>query len=323
MSDTVQESYADAERIRVKPGKMPKSRVTHTKLIEVAPGEHVPATVAMRKLEKRIVRLVAKAIIDFKMLADGDKVMVCMSGGKDSYVLLDALLRLQKRAPIRFSVVAVHIAQGIPGAPTEKLEEWLKMKGADYHIEYQDTYSVVQKLIPDGRNVCSLCARLRRGIIYTVAARLGCTKIALGHQMDDVVSTLLLNMFFGSGIKAMPPVLRSDDKKNVVIRPLIYLREHELRRWAQICNYPLFPKDLCGAGENLQRKEIKTMLREWDRQYDSRVYNLFMSTMRVSPSQLADKTLYDFENFRRIGQAPDEAGAAADSPEPPQEKEDF
>ena len=286
----------------IEPARMAKSREQAVKFIEVAPGCHIPASVSMRKLEKRIVRLVAKAILDYKMLAAGDKVMVCMSGGKDSYVLLDSLMRLQKRAPIRFDLIAVHLDQNLPGAPTDKLEDWLKMKGVPYRIERQDTYSIVQKLIPEGRNVCSLCARLRRGILYRVAGELGCTKIALGHQMDDVVSTLLLNMFYGGGIKAMPPILRSDDKKNVVIRPLIYLREHELAKWAEICGYPLFPKDLCAAGENLQRKEIKAMLAQWDKQYDSRVYNLFMSTTRVAASQLCDKKLYDFEAFRRIGQ---------------------
>lgn len=281
--------------------KMTKSREQAVKFIEVAPGQHIPASVSMRKLEKRIVRLVSKAILDYKMIEDGDKIMVCMSGGKDSYVLLDALVRLQKRAPISFSVIAMHVAQGIPGAPTEKLENWLKAKGVPYHIEHQDTYSIVQELIPSGRNVCSLCARLRRGIVYRVAGELGCNKIALGHQMDDVVSTLLLNMFYGGGIKAMPPILRSDDHKNIVIRPLIYLREYEMAKWAEICEYPLFPKDLCSAGENLQRKEIKAMMARWDKEYDSRIYNLFMSTTRVAASQLADKTLFDFENFCRIG----------------------
>ncbi len=294
--------------------KMAKSREQAVKFIEIAPGRHVPASVSMRKLEKRIVRLVSKAILDYKMIEDGDKIMVCMSGGKDSYVLLDALARLQKRAPISFSIVAMHVAQGIPNAPTEKLEEWLKTKGVPYHIEYQDTYSIVQELIPSGRNVCSLCARLRRGIVYRVAGELGCNKIALGHQMDDVVSTLLLNMFYGGGIKAMPPILRSDDHKNIVIRPLIYLREYEMAKWAEICEYPLFPKDLCSAGENLQRKEIKAMMARWDKEYDSRVYNLFMSTTRVAASQLADKNLFDFENFRRIGHKEVEVAEPDDTP---------
>lgn len=287
------------------PVRMSRSRRPHAaKLIEIHPGHHIEASVSMRKLEKRITRLVAKAILDYHMLDNGDKVMVCMSGGKDSYVLLDALMRLQKRAPIHFDLVAVHLDQNLPNAPTQQLIDWLQAKGVDYHIEHQDTYSIVQRIIPEGRNVCSLCARLRRGILYRLAGELGCNKIALGHQMDDVVSTLLLNMFYGGGIKAMPPILRSDDRKNIVIRPLIYLREHELAKWARICNYPLFPKDLCGAGENLQRKEIKALLTQWDADYDSRVYNLFMSTTRVAASQLSDKTLYDFEHFRRIGEQP-------------------
>ena len=185
--------------------KMAKSRTEAAKLIEISPGHHIPASVSMRKLEKRIVRLVSKAILDYKMIAEGDKIMVCMSGGKDSYVLLDALLRLQKRAPIHFDLVAVHLDQGIPGAPTKTLEAWLQDKGVAYHIEHQDIYSIVQRVIPSGRNVCSLCARLRRGTLYRVADELKCNKIALGHQMDDVVSTLLLNMFYGGGIALMPP----------------------------------------------------------------------------------------------------------------------
>lgn len=291
------------------PVRMPKSRADKAKYIEIAPAKHIEASVSMRKLEKRIVRLTAMACTDYGMIRDGDKIAVAMSGGKDSYVLLDALLKLKARAPVHFDIVAVHVKQHIPGSPTHLLEAWLKQKGVAYHIEDQDTYSITQKLIPSGKNVCSLCARLRRGILYRVARELGCTKIALGHQMDDVVSTLLLNMFYGGRIKAMPPILRSDDGHNTVIRPLIYLRESEMRRWAEICAYPLFPKDLCGVGENLKRKEIKALMAEWDKRYDGRVYNLFMSTTRVAASQLADKALYDFENFRRIGaETGDETG---------------
>lgn len=290
----------NAPDISVRPVRMAKSRAEKAKFIEIAPGKHIEASVSMRKLEKRIVRLCAMACTDYGMIEDGDKIAVAMSGGKDSYVLLDALLKLKARAPVHFDIIAVHVNQHIPGSPTHLLEAWLKEKGVTYHIENQDTYSITQKLIPSGKNVCSLCARLRRGILYRVAKELGCTKIALGHQMDDVVSTLLLNMFYGGRIKAMPPVLRSDDGCNTVIRPLIYLREYEMSRWAEICGYPLFPKDLCGVGENLKRKEIKALMTQWDKEFDSRIYNLFMSTTRVAASQLADKTLYDFTHFCRI-----------------------
>ncbi len=284
-----------------KPPRMSKSGRDSKKYIQVAPGKHIQASVSVRKLEKRIVRLTAQAITDYNMIEDGDKVLVAMSGGKDSYVLLDALQRLQGRAPIRFELIAVHVAQGIPGEPTHVLEDYLKSIGVPYHIEYQDTHSIIEKLIPSGKNVCSLCARLRRGILYRVARELGCTKIALGHQMDDVVSTLLLNMFYGGRIKGMPPVLRSDDKQNIVIRPMVYVREYEIAKWARIREFSLAPKNLCGARENQKRKEIKELIAQWDRQYDSRIYNLFMSTTRVAASQLSDKTLFDFTRFERVG----------------------
>lgn len=300
------------ESIPMHPVRMAKSRAEKAKYIEIAPGRHVQASVSMRKLEKRIVRLTAQACTDYGMIEEGDKIAVAMSGGKDSYVLYDVLRKLQARAPVHFELIAVHVNQHIPGSPTHLLEDWLKQKGAVYHIEDQDTHSIIKRLIPSGRSVCSLCSRLRRGILYRTARELGCTKIALGHQMDDVVSTLLLNMFYGGRLKAMPPVLRSDDGKNTVIRPLIYLRESEMRRWAEICQYPLFPKDLCGAGENLKRKEIKALMAQWDKDYDSRIYNLFMSTTRVAASQLADKTLFDFHNFQRIGPAAAAGGAQDD-----------
>ncbi len=306
MQDTVTTAEAAIPAAEGSPQSPRRSapREQAVKFIEVAPGRHIPASTAIRKLEKRIVRLTAQAITDYNMISEGDRVMVAMSGGKDSYALLDALIKLRARAPIHFDILAVHVAQGIPGSPTEKLIEWLKPRGVPYHIEYQDTHSVIKRLIPSGKNVCSLCARLRRGILYRIAPQLGCTRIALGHQMDDVVSTLLLNLFYGGGIKAMPPVLRSNDGRNIVIRPLIYLREHELAKWAAACGYPLFPKDLCGAGENLQRKEIKKLMAEWDKKYDSRIFNIFRSTTRVASSQLADKALFDFVSFRRLAAAP-------------------
>ena len=282
-----------------KNGRMVKSGDDNKKHIMTADGHHVHASVSVRKLEKRIVRLTAQAIADYGMIREGDKVAVAMSGGKDSYVLLEVLRKLQARAPVHFDLIAVHVNQHIPGGPTPTVEKYLTTAGVPYHIEDQDTNAIIEKLIPSGKNVCSLCARLRRGILYRVARELGCTKIALGHQMDDVVSTLLLNMFYGGRLKAMPPVLFSDDHNNTVIRPLIYVREYENLKWAKIQGYELAPKDLCGAGENKKRREIKELMETWDKQYDSRIYNLFMSTTRVSPSQLADKTLYDF--FNRTG----------------------
>ena len=287
--------------IPIEPARMRKSGQDNKKFVEIAPGKHIPASLSVRKLEKRILRLTANAITEYDMICEGDKVLVAMSGGKDSYVLLDALRKLQTRAPVHFELLAVHVDQHIPNNPTHIIEQYLEGIGVPYHIEDQDTHSIIERLIPSGKNVCSLCARLRRGILYRVAREHGCTKIALGHQMDDVVSTLLLNMFYGGRLKAMPPVLRSDDGENTVIRPLIYVREYEAAKWAKICGYPLVPKDLCGAAENKKRKEIKELIAQWDREFDSRIYNLFMSTTRVAASQLADPTLYDFRNFCRIG----------------------
>lgn len=264
-------------------------------------------SVSQKKLEKRIVRLTAQAITDFGMIEDGDKVLVAMSGGKDSFVMLDTLRTLQKRAPIKFDLIAVCVDQHIPAFPRERLEAYFKSVEVNYHIEDQDTYSIIQRLIPEGKNVCSLCARLRRGILYRVAGELGCTKIALGHHMDDIVGTLLLNQFYGGRLKAMPPILRSDNGRNIVIRPLAYVREHETEKFAKIRGYPLTDKGICGAGENLKRQEVKALMQEWDKAFPGRVYNLFMSLQRVSPSHLMDKSLYDFKRFERIlGDAEDE-----------------
>ena len=265
-------------------------------------SERNKLSVSQRKLEKRIVRLTAQAITDFNMIEEGDKVLVAMSGGKDSYVLLVALKTLRARAPIRFDLIAVNVHQHIPQFPLESLKAQLAASGVPYHIEDQDTNAIIERLIPEGKNVCSLCARLRRGILYRVANELGCTKIALGHHMDDVVSTFLLNLFYGGRLKAMPPKLRSDDGKNIVIRPLVYVREKETEKLAKIRGYPLAAKGICGAGENLKRQEIKELIRSWDREFPGRVYNTFMSLQRVSASHLMDKSLYSFDRFVRIAE---------------------
>lgn len=257
-------------------------------------------SVSVKKLEKRIVRLTAQAITDFNMIEDGDKVLVAMSGGKDSFVLLDVLKKLQQRAPIKFELLAVNIDQHIPNFPREVLAGYLAQTGVPFHIEDQDTFSIIERIIPDGKNICSLCARLRRGILYRVAREHGCTKIALGHHMDDIVGTLLLNLFYGGRLKAMPPILRSDDGRNTVIRPLAYIREYETEKFAKIMAYPTTAKGICGKGENLKRQEIKALIREWDRQFPGRIYNIFMSLQRVAPSHLMDKNLYDFTTFQHL-----------------------
>lgn len=241
-------------------------------------------SVSEKKNEKRIMRLAGKAVADFSMIEGGDKIMVCMSGGKDSYVLLDVLMKLQKRAPVPFELIAVHVDQHLPNFPKEVIPNYLKQIGVPYHIEDQDTWSIVQRVIPEGQNVCSVCSRLRRGIIYRVAKELGVTKIALGHHMDDAVSTLLLNMFYGGRLKGMPPILRSDDGANVIIRPLIYVREYEIERWVKYRHYPIISKEICRKIENKKRAEMKAMIRDWDTHFDSRTYNVLMSMTRVSPS---------------------------------------
>ncbi|MGE8317968.1 MAG: tRNA 2-thiocytidine(32) synthetase TtcA [Comamonas sp.] len=262
------------------------------------------------KLEKRLCREVARAIGDYNMIEDGDKVMVCMSGGKDSYTLLDILIKLRQRAPIKFDLVAVNLDQKQPGFPEHVLPEYLRSTGVPFHIENQDTYSVVKRVVPEGKTTCGLCSRLRRAILYRVADELGCNKVALGHHRDDIVQTLMLNMFFGGIMKAMPPKLVSDDGKHVVIRPLAYIAEKDTERWAQYRDFPIIPCNLCGSQENLQRQQVGEMLREWDRKYPGRVNNMFHALQNVIPTHLADNQLYDFQNARATG-IPDENGDKA------------
>jgi len=261
------------------------------------------AALEINKLSKRLHRLVGQAVIDFNMIEDGDRVMVCVSGGKDSYAMLDILLGLQKRAPIRFELVAVNLDQKQPGFPEHVLPEYLARVGVPFHIENQDTYSIVKRVIPEGKTTCGLCSRLRRGILYRVAGELGATKIALGHHRDDIVQTLFMNMFFGSKMKGMPPKLVSDDGRNVVIRPLAYVAETDLERWAEHRQFPIIPCTLCGSQDNLQRVQIKQMLREWDKRHPGRVENVFSAMQNVVPSHLADRNLFPFTELQATGVA--------------------
>ena len=252
---------------------------------------------SQNKLIKRLRRETGKAIADFNMIEADDRVMVCLSGGKDSYAMLDILLHLQQHAPIDFSLVAVNLDQKQPGFPEHVLPEYLAKLGVEYHIVEEDTYSIVTDKIPEGRTTCSLCSRLRRGILYRTAGELGATKIALGHHMDDMVETLFLNMFHGARLKSMPAKLVSDDKKNVVIRPLAYCREKDIVEFAQIQRFPIIPCNLCGSQENLQRKQVKSMLAEWEKVQPGRVVNIFKSMQRVTKSHLFDTDLFDFANL--------------------------
>ncbi len=255
------------------------------------------------KLEKRLCREVGRAVLDYNMIEEGDRVMVCMSGGKDSYTLLDILRKLQKRAPVKFGIVAVNLDQKQPGFPEHVLPEYFKSIGVEYHIENQDTYSVVKRVVPEGKTTCSMCSRLRRAILYSVADRLGCTKIALGHHRDDIVATLLLNLFYGGRMKGMPPKLVSDDGKNIVIRPLAYVAETDLERWAAHRQFPIIPCSLCGNQENLQRVQMKKMLREWERQFPGRLDNIFTAMGNIVPSHMMDRKLYPFASLQTTGVA--------------------
>lgn len=256
------------------------------------------------KLQKRLRRLAGEAVTDFNMIEDGDKIMVCLSGGKDSYTLLDVLLHLQKVAPISFELVAVNMDQKQPSFPEHVLPAYLKELGVPYHIIEKDTYSVVKEKIPEGKTTCSLCSRLRRGTLYTFADEIGATKMALGHHRDDILETFFLNMFYGGTLKAMPPKLLSDDGRNVVIRPLAYCKETDIAEYAEFKEFPIIPCNLCGSQENLQRQVVKGMLQDWEQRTPGRLDIMFRSLQNVAPSQLADTQLFDFKSLRVDQSAP-------------------
>jgi len=249
------------------------------------------------KLAKRLRRLVGQAIGDFGMIEANDKVMVCLSGGKDSYAMLDVLMRLREKAPVPFELVAVNLDQRHPGFPEHVLPEYLGSLGVPFHIEVQDTYSVVKRVIPEGKTMCGLCSRLRRGVLYRVADELGATKIALGHHRDDIMETFFLNLFHGGRIKAMPAKLRSDDGRHVVIRPLAYVEESDLQAYAELKQFPIIPCDLCGSQEQLQRKQVKALLRDWEKKHPGRLDTIFNALGNVAPSHLMDRELFDFDEL--------------------------
>lgn len=268
------------------------------------------------KLAKRLARETTRAIADYNMIEAGDKVMVCLSGGKDSYALLDILLSLQKRAPFAFEIIAVNLDQKQPGFPPEILPDYLRALGVPFHIETQDTYSIVTRVIPEGKTMCSLCSRLRRGILYRVASELGATKIALGHHRDDILGTFFLNLFYGGKAKGMPPKLVSDDGRHTVIRPLVYVPESDLIAYAQFKQFPIIPCNLCGSQENLKRKEVGRMIQEWDRKHPGRSWNVFNALSRVVPSHLMDRDLFDFVGLKPTGVADAGGDTAFDQIDP-------
>ena len=255
----------------------------------------------MNRCHKKLRRLVGKALHDFDMIKDGDKVMVCLSGGKDSYTLLDILMSFQRHAPIDFELVAVNLDQKQPGFPERVLPEYLTALDVAFDIIEEDTYSIVQKLTPEGKTTCPVCSRLRRGILYSHAKKIGATKIALGHHLDDVVETLFLNMFYGGRMKAMPAKLKSDDGQNILIRPLYYCRERLVERWTKFKSHPIIPCNLCGSQDNLQRQAIKKMLVGWDRDFPGRVESIARSLSHTTPSHLADQDLFDFRSLSTSG----------------------
>jgi tRNA 2-thiocytidine biosynthesis protein TtcA len=261
------------------------------------------------KLQKRLRRLAGQAIADYGMIRAGDRVMVCLSGGKDSFTLLDILLKLKINAPVSFDLIAVNLDQKQPGFPAEVLPNYLSERGIPFHIIEQDTYSVVKNIVPEGKTTCGLCSRLRRGLLYRYAADNGITKIALGHHRDDILETFFLNLFYGGALKAMPPKLLSDDRRHIVIRPLAYCKEEDIAEYARIRAFPIIPCNLCGSQENLQRQAMKAMLKEWEKRHPGRIETLFTALQNVAPSQLADAKLFDFAGLESLRDAAD---AAAD-----------
>jgi tRNA 2-thiocytidine biosynthesis protein TtcA len=264
------------------------------------------------KLAKRLRRQAGQAIADFDMIHDGDKVMVCLSGGKDSYALLDILLHLKAHAPIHFDLIAVNLDQKQPNFPEHILPEYLTQLGVPFHIENQDTYSIVKRVIPEGKTMCSLCSRLRRGVLYRVAGELGATKIALGHHRDDILETFLLNLFYGGKLKTMPPKLVSDDGKHVVIRPLAYCEEKDLEAWAEVKQFPIIPCTLCGSQDNLKRGEAKALLREWEKKFPGRVETMMTAMQNIKPSHMLDQQLFDFKAVVATGVADADGDKAFD-----------
>ncbi len=257
-----------------------------------------PADGAIEKLHVRLCRLVGQAISDYAMIEDGDRVMVCLSGGKDSYALLDVLLSMRRRSPVRFDLIAVNLDQKQPGFPANVLPDYLSGLGIPFHIETRDTYSIIKRLIPEGETTCSLCSRLRRGHLYRIAGELGATKIALGHHRDDILETLLLNLFFTGKLKAMPPKLQSKDGRHIVIRPLAYVRERDLARYAELKSFPIIPCDLCGSQSDLTRQQVKAILADWARRFPGSNDSLFAALSNVAPSLLLDRRLFDFLALR-------------------------
>ena len=269
-----------------------------------------------QRLAKRMRHQVGQAIADFNMIEDGDRVMVCLSGGKDSHTLLDVLLSLQRAAPVRFEIEAVNLDQKQPGFPTHVLPEYLAARGVPYRILEQDTYSVVKRVVPEGKTQCGLCSRLRRGALYRYAAEAGFTKIALGHHRDDIIATFFLNLFFHASLKAMPPKLRSDDGRHIVIRPLAYVAEDEIAAYAEARAFPIIPCTLCGAQENLQRKQVRQMMDAWECAHPGRLETIFRALGTVAPSQLADRTLFDFAGLGARGAALDAHAWLTGTPQP-------
>ncbi|MGB2222719.1 tRNA 2-thiocytidine(32) synthetase TtcA [Neptunomonas sp.] len=267
----------------------------------------------LNKLQKRLRREMGQAIADFNMIEEGDKVMVCLSGGKDSYAMLDILMNLQKSAPISFELVAVNLDQKQPGFPEHILPAYLESLGVPFHIVERDTYSIVKSVVPEGKTTCGLCSRLRRGTLYGFAEEIGATKIALGHHRDDILETLFLNMFYGGKLKTMPPKLVSDDGKNMVIRPLAYAREKDLEAYAELKGFPIIPCNLCGSQDNLQRQIIKEMLQSWDKTHPGRIETMFRSLQNVVPSHLADTNLFDFKGLSKESNTPDIASISPTS----------